>query len=101
MVGGESAVCRYECVWFSAPAWAPFAVGVAVAGDCGFASCSVLWFVDLGGCCCAVVFVAFCLVLRAPCGWLDAGAARLGADAHSLAWHVVALEPRRPGYAFE
>jgi hypothetical protein len=49
VVGGESAISWCECVGWSADSWAPFTVDGSVGFDCGFASRSVCWFVDLGG----------------------------------------------------
>lgn len=87
VVGCESAVSGGEGVWFSSPAWAPFAVDCAVVVDGGFASRAVLRFVDLGGCCCPIVFVAFGLVLCASAAGLDAGAAGLCADLGARSRH--------------
>lgn len=87
VVGCESAVGGGEGVWFSSPAWAPFAVDCAVVVDCSFASRAVLRFVNLRGCRCPIVLVTFGLVLRASRAGLDGGAAGLRADLGARSRH--------------
>jgi len=71
VVGGE--VCAW--VWRTIPSRAPVAVFCAVVVDCGFATCTVAWFVDLGGCGGAAVAVLVSLMLGASAVGLEVGAA--------------------------